>query len=81
MLRKISVSANATSGNSQSVDGLKAMKYQACATTRTSWDLWLPPSPEDAADLAVSFMSDKCEQHLTNLAAGMEAQVFKHNER
>ena len=27
------------------------------------------------------FMSDKYKQHLTNLAAGMWAQVFEYNER
>jgi hypothetical protein len=31
--------------------------------------------------LCVSFMSDKYKQHLTNLAAGMWAQVFEYNER
>ena len=48
------------------------------------WNLMgfmVTPSPEDAADLAVSFMSVKYKQHLTNLAAGMWAQVFEYNER
>ena len=48
------------------------------------WNLMgfmVTPSPEDSADLAVSFMSDKYKQHLTNLAAGMWAQVFEYNER
>ncbi len=39
------------------------------------------PSPKDAADVAVSFMSDKYKQHLTNLAAWMWTQVFEYNER
>ena len=48
------------------------------------WNLMgflVSPSPEDYADVAVSFMSDKYKKYLTNLAAEVWVQVFDYNNK